>query len=85
MDIVGSLRDRVACSASDRQGSNLESCVWRAVSSHHLQEVSLILYLHKGGLKLHSFHFSLDDCCNSLTRKESEEIHVEEEEDEVGG
>ena len=29
----GSLRDReVACSASDRQGSNFESCVWRAVS-----------------------------------------------------
>ena len=83
MDIVGSLRDRVAGSASDRQGSNLESCVWRAVPSHHPQEVSL--YLHKGGLKLHSFHFSLDDCCNSLTRKESEEIHVEEEEDEVGG
>ena len=28
----------------------------------------------------------LDDCCNSLTRKESEDIHVEEEEeeDEVG-
>ena len=24
----------------------------------------------------------LDDCCNSLTRKESEEIHVEEEEEE---
>ena len=31
---VGSLRDReVACSASDHQGSNFESCVWRAVSS----------------------------------------------------
>ena len=27
--IVGSLRDReVVCSASDRQGSNFESCVW---------------------------------------------------------
>ena len=41
--VVGSLRDReVACSASDRQGSNFESCVWRAVSSHsshHPQEV----------------------------------------------
>ena len=24
----------VACSASDHQGSNFESCVWRAVSSH---------------------------------------------------
>ena len=37
--IVGSLRDReVACSASDRQGSNFESCVGRTVSSqssHH--------------------------------------------------
>ena len=29
---VGSLRDReVAGSASDRQGTNFESCVWRAV------------------------------------------------------
>ena len=28
----------------------------------------------------HSFHSVLDDCC-----KESEEIHVEEEESEVGG
>ena len=34
VSIVGSLRDReVACSASDRQGSNVESCVWRTVSS----------------------------------------------------
>ena len=33
VSIVGSLRDReVACSASDRQGSYFESCVWRAVS-----------------------------------------------------
>ena len=32
---VESLRDReVACSASDLQGLNFESCVWRAVSSH---------------------------------------------------
>ena len=61
---VGSLRDReVACSASDRQGSNFESCVWRTVSSHssHLpQEVLLAqfsLYVHKGGLKPDSFHF----------------------------
>ena len=37
VSIVGSLRDReVACSASDCQGSNFESCVWRTVSSHHL-------------------------------------------------
>ena len=57
--IVGSLRDReVACSASDRQGPNFESCVWRTVSSqssHHPQEFSL--YVHKGGLKPDSFHF----------------------------
>ena len=62
--IVGSLRDReVACSASDRRGSNFESCVWRTVSSqssHHPQEVLLAqfsLYVHKGGLKPDSFHF----------------------------
>ena len=34
VSVVGSLRDReVACSASDRQGSNFESRVWRTVSS----------------------------------------------------
>ena len=66
VSIVGSLRDReVACSASDRQGSNFESCVWRTVSSqssHHPQEVLLAqfsLYVHKGGLKPDSFHCSL--------------------------
>ena len=64
VSIVGSLRDReVACSASDRQGSNFESCVWRTVSSqssHHPQEVLLAqssLYVHKSGLKPDSFHF----------------------------
>ena len=64
VSIVGSLRDRaVACSASDRQGSNFESCVWRTVSSqssHHPQEVILAqfsLYVHKGGFKPDSFHF----------------------------
>ena len=64
VSIVGSLRDReVACSASDRQGSNFESCVWRTVSSqssHHPQEFLLAqfsLYVHKGGLKPDSFHF----------------------------
>ena len=46
VSFVGSLRDReVAYSASDRQGSNFESCVWRTVSSqsspHHPQEVLL--------------------------------------------
>ena len=66
VSIVGSLRVReVACSASDRQGSNFESCVWRTVSSqssHHPQEVLLAqfsLYVHKGGLKPDSFHFIL--------------------------
>ena len=64
VSFVGSLRDReVACSASDRQGSNFESCVWRTVSSqssHHPQEVLMAqfsLYVHKGGLKPDSFHF----------------------------
>ena len=64
VSIVGSLRDReLACSASDRQGSNFESCVWRTVSSqssHHPQEVLLAqfsLYVHKGGLKPDSAHF----------------------------
>ena len=65
VSIVGSLRDReVACSASDRQGSNFESCVWRTVSSqssHHPQEVLLAqfsLYVHKGGQKPDSIHLS---------------------------
>ena len=69
VSIVGSLRDReVACSASDRQGSNFESCVWRTVSSqssHHPQEVLLAqfsLYVHKGGLKPDSFHFHFYLC-----------------------
>ena len=71
VSIVGSLRDReVACSASDRQGSNFESCVWRTVSSqssHQPQEVLLAqfsLYVHKGGLKPDSFHFfCFEDSC----------------------
>ena len=64
VSVVESLRDReVACSASDRRGSNFESCVWMTVSSnssHHPQEVLLAqfsLYVHKGGLKPGSFHF----------------------------
>ena len=67
LSIVGNLRDReVACSASDRQGSNFEFCVWRTVSSHsshHPQEVLLAqfsIYVHKGGLKADSFHFYFD-------------------------
>ena len=66
VSIVGSFRDQeVACSASDRQGSNFESCVWRAVSSqssHQPQEVLLAqfsLYVHKSGLTPDSFHFDL--------------------------
>ena len=62
--IVGSLCDReVACSPSDLQGLNYESCVWRAVSSHschHPQDVLLgqfSLYGHKSGLKPESFYF----------------------------
>ena len=52
---------RGRCSASDRQGSNFESCVWRTLSSHsshHPQEVLLAqvsLYVHKGVLKPDSF------------------------------
>ena len=71
VSIVGSLRDReVACSASDRQGSNFESCVWRTVSSqssHHPQEVLLAqfsLYVHISGLKPDSFHFYLNTSHN---------------------
>ena len=86
VSIVGSLRDReVACSASDRQGSNFESCVWKTVSSqssHHPQEVLLAqfsLYVHKGGLKPDSFHFLLSG--NSRKSKElisfsSENVYV---------
>ena len=75
VSIAGSLREReVACSASDRQGSNFESRVWRTVSSqssHHPQEVLLAqfsLYVHKGGLKPDSFHFIYSDnhCSDNL-------------------
>ena len=76
VNIVGSLCDReVACSASDRQGSNFESCVWRIVSSqssHYSQEVllaQLSLYVHKGGLKPDSFLIS-------HTRHSSHPVHV---------
>ena len=64
VSIVWSLRDReIECSASDGQGSNFESCVWRtesSQSSHHPQKVLLpqfSLYVHKGGLKTDSFQF----------------------------
>ena len=66
VSIVGSLSDREgACSASDCQGTNFESCVWRTMSSHsshHPQEVLLAqfsLYVHKGGLEPDSFHFQI--------------------------
>ena len=82
VSIVGSLRDReVACSASDRQGSNFESCVWKTVSSqssHHPQEVLLAqfsLYVHKGGLKPDSFHFQyVWDMCFRKFRPMSKQI-----------
>ena len=75
VSIVGSLRDReVASSASDRQGSNFESCVWRTVSSqssHHPQEVLLAqfsLYVHKGGLNPDSFHLHVTIFSNSFKK-----------------
>ena len=83
VSIVGSLRDReVACSASDRQGSNFESCVWRTVSSqssHHPQEVLLAqfsLYVHKGGLKPDSFHFMSCDLLRLANEETNEEQQV---------
>ena len=83
VSIAGSLRDReVACSASDRQGSNFEPCVWRTVSSqssHDPQEVLLAqfsLYVHKGGLNPDSFHFiSLPHYFNSITVTHNRDIH----------
>ena len=51
-------------------GLNFESCVWRAVSPHsyhHPQEVllaQLSLYVHKCGVKPHSFHFIVFDTAN---------------------
>ena len=72
VSIVGSLRDReVAYSASDRQGSNFESCVWRTVSSqssHHPQEVLLAqfsLYVHKGPIHFISFRSSFNSVITS--------------------
>ena len=81
VSIVGSLRDReVACSASDRQGSNFESCVWRTVSSqssHHPQGVLLAqfsLYVHKGGLKPDSFHFVYNRSANNMECKHQKHV-----------
>ena len=85
VSIVGSLRDReVACSASDRQCSNFESCVGRTVSSqssHHPREALLAqfsLYVHKGGLKPDSFHFIFShvrECMNNYTFKATTTKH----------
>ena len=84
VSIVGSLRDReVACSTSDRQGLNFESCVWRTVSSqsyHHPQEVLLAkfsLYVHKGGLKPDSFHFICHSFLGYIQRKKENTIREE--------
>ena len=52
------LDPEVVCSASYRQDTNFESCVRRAVSSHHTREVVLsrfCLDVHIGDLKSHSF------------------------------
>ena len=80
VSIVGSLCDReVAFSASDRKGSNFDSCVWRTVSSqssHHPQEVLLAqfsLYVHKGGLKPNSVHFHFAVAENVATENPSSE------------
>ena len=81
VNIVGSLRDRkVACSASDRQGSNFESCVWRTVSSHRPQEVLLArfsLYVHKGGLKSDSFHFIALFCIIAIEKHIARILHFQ--------
>ena len=79
VDIISPLE--VVCSASDRQGLNFESCVWKTVSSHssHYSQGVLLaqfsLYVHKSGLKPDSFHFALlnpyslgiDFRCRNLT------------------
>ena len=81
------LRDRqVASSALDRQGLNFESCVWKAMSphsSHHPQKVLLgqfSQYVHKGGLKSHSFHF-----CLSLYHRVHTGYHTDMEYDNARG
>ena len=83
LSIVGSLRDReVACSASDRQGSYFESCVWRTVSSHSShqpQEVLLAqfsLYVHNGGPKPDSFHLFTSESAGGGDRLYTSESDV---------
>ena len=69
---------RLRIQTSDHKGSNFESCVWRAVSSHtshHPQEVLLAqfsLYVHKDGLNLHSFHFYI----TSLLQMNRNIVHI---------
>ena len=58
-----------------KQGTNFEFCVWRAVLSHsyhHPQEVLLAqfsLYVNKGGLKPHLFHFNYNSSIFGISRK----------------
>ena len=70
LSIVGSLHDReVACPASDLQGLNFKSCVWKAVSSHHPQEVLLAQfspYVHKSGLMPDSSHLIIQKYFSAL-------------------
>ena len=58
VSIVGSLSDReVECSASDRQGSNFESChLIHLTILRKFSWSSLAYYMHKGGLKPDSFN-----------------------------
>ena len=64
LSIMGSLCAReVACSASDRQGSNFESCAWRTVSSHsshNPQEVLLAQFNLYEWPKARSISFHLN-------------------------
>ena len=72
---VESLRDReVACSASDRQGSNNESCLEGSVISFILppsagSSAQFSLYVHTRGLKPHSLPLgSITNYCSFLSR-----------------
>ena len=81
VNIVRSLIDQeVACSTSDLQGSNFESCVWRAessLSSHYPEKLLLAqfsLYVHTGGRNprsfIHSFIYIarlILDCASSIS------------------
>ena len=83
---MGSLRDqKVACSTSDCQGSNFESCVW---SAGHLIYLTILkrfsrlslVYMHKGGLKLHSLIMAAVDYwivfCSAVTKIMSSTIFI---------